>query len=704
MRVIVSVQSKRGSSRGLVHYLSHSKIDTSKELSGGRELFNNYSDSIDVTKANIFLKSGTSNKRPPNEELHHLVLSLKPEDYEKLGAHEKERRQSVKEIVRHAMNEFEKAIGADALTWAASIHRNTKNPHVHIALQKQFFDQNLDKKTLTKIPRECLPHYEKSGQEKIFSSGVLINAATEKLDEMILEKTKTLEAQTRAVSEHGRAENAENVEQNIERNNKGESAIKDSNSDAGISHERDVLARAILAKYFLDRSEKKLESVVENGHKRRFLIFDAATNQKRRMSLFDFERRAEETASREIRKLKITDSDKIAELRKNFVDSEFSQNAAGIKQIRTILFKTAAREESTRLKLENNYKLVRPEADKIRRTYRRENRMLPAPLLTKDELDLLQEEGLANHNLRAVNYFERVRIELVDSGEIPARSSEDIERLKALRIVHDLRCQLKEKHMQSVNERRYSFNVEIGRDRWSLAKLDRLIGEDDKHEPNLIDKIGRIFRNDPMPAKESRNSNYSEIKQIIIEKLGDESRKHTSDLKREKNTAKTVESIYKNDPNLDKDGLGAKFDAEQLAEIESLAFQLKLPDVYEKNWLEQKEFISRAVSDSPALIGKPNPLFKNESAFTSRQQTVVAGRAIAREIVCEVELKRATDVFNNFRKTKHLHKFELAVDKTGESKFVNLLEVEIRRRGSIFDQALDYLLESREQRRTRNTR
>jgi hypothetical protein len=86
MRVIVSVQSKRGSSRGLVHYLSHSKIDTSKEQSGGRELFNYYSDSIDVTRANIFLRSGTSNKRPLNEELHHLVLSMKPEDFERLGA------------------------------------------------------------------------------------------------------------------------------------------------------------------------------------------------------------------------------------------------------------------------------------------------------------------------------------------------------------------------------------------------------------------------------------------------------------------------------------------------------------------------------------------------------------------------------------------------------------------------------------------
>lgn len=146
MRVIVSVQSKRGSSRGLAHYLSHSKIDASKELSGGRELFNTYSDSIDVTKANIFLKSGTSNRRPSNEELHHLVLSLKPENFERLGVDETERLRSVKEITRHAIKRLEKAIGADALTWAASVHRNSTNPHVHIALQKQFFDQILDKK------------------------------------------------------------------------------------------------------------------------------------------------------------------------------------------------------------------------------------------------------------------------------------------------------------------------------------------------------------------------------------------------------------------------------------------------------------------------------------------------------------------------------------------------------------------------------
>lgn len=283
MRVIVSVQSKRGSSRGLAHYLSHSKIDTSKELSGGRELFNNYSDSIDVTKANIFLKTGTSYKRPSNEELHHLVISLKPEDYEKLGAHEKERLRSVKEITRHAMERLEKAIGADTLTWGASIHRNTPNPHVHIALQKQFFDKNLDKKSLTKIPRECLPHYERTGNEKTFASGIFIDAVTEKLEEIITEKSKQLEERSHLTEEQHRSKNMNDSRQNAENENNEKSVLNDSHSDAIISHERDVLAHALIAKYFLKRSEQKLESIVGNGHKRRFLIFDAATNQKRRM-------------------------------------------------------------------------------------------------------------------------------------------------------------------------------------------------------------------------------------------------------------------------------------------------------------------------------------------------------------------------------------------------------------------------------------
>ena len=142
MKVIVSIQAKRASSRGLVHYIAHSKTDAEREA-GGREIFGEYADRFEVEKANDFLKNGTGRTRPANEELHHLVISLRAEDYDRLGTNEKERQQSLKEITRHALKRLEKSVGAERLAWTAGIHRNTDNPHVHIAIQKEYFDKNL---------------------------------------------------------------------------------------------------------------------------------------------------------------------------------------------------------------------------------------------------------------------------------------------------------------------------------------------------------------------------------------------------------------------------------------------------------------------------------------------------------------------------------------------------------------------------------
>lgn len=695
MKVIVSVQSKRGSSCGLVHYLAHSKIDTSKEPCVSRELFNSYTDSIDVTKSNIFLKSGTSNKRPSNDELHHLVISLKPEDYEKLGVNEKERRRSVKEITRHALNKLERAIGADKLTWAASIHRNTPNPHVHIGLQKQFFNQNLEKRSLGKIPRECLPHYAIIGGEKTFLSGVLIDAAMEKLDEIVAEKSKV-------VVERSHSENGREKSRDSGSTAQPENAPKAAENTENNSYDRDVLARAQLAKYFLERSEERLESIVKNGPKRRFVIFDAMTGQKRRMSLFDLERRAEEGAFRELRKLEIKDAGKIAELKKNFIESELDQNLNSIRRIRTILLKTAAREEGTRQQRETAYNLVRPEAEKIRASYRRENKKLPAPSLTKDEIDLIQDQSLANHDIRATNYYERIRTELVGSGEIPARTKEDIQRLKALQVVQELRLRLHQEKLNSFKDRRHFEKFEISSENWSLARIDESIKKGEKTDLKFLGTIKKVFRQEPFAGNEYDRAHHLEIRRIVIEKLEDKSRELTRERQSERNTTKTLESILKSDPGSGIEVLNPKFNAEQLAEIESLAFHLRLPEMYEQNWHDQTRFIAQASYDSAAAHSKSTPQFDNEKSLTLRQESVIAGRSIARQIMCEIELAKTTDALTHFRKNKYFHKFEVPDEKTGDSRFVNLKEVEFRRNGSIFDQAIEYLTENRERRRTRN--
>lgn len=186
MRVIVCVQPQSASTRGLVHYIAHSKIDPMRESIGSRSLFDDRSDLVNVEQANFSLKLGVSTHRPKNEDLFHVVISFRPEDFHKLGVDEKERRKSLREITRNSMRNLEKSVGAESLDWAAAIHRNTDNPHVHIALSKHFLSLEKGKhEMLKRIPTSALPHYELVDQEKVFVPGVLMETAAKKMDEII---------------------------------------------------------------------------------------------------------------------------------------------------------------------------------------------------------------------------------------------------------------------------------------------------------------------------------------------------------------------------------------------------------------------------------------------------------------------------------------------------------------------------------------
>lgn len=185
MKVVVSVKPQTQSSRGLVHYIAHSKIDTARE-SSGRELFNDRTDSMNVQEANLLLKVGVSSHRPQNSDLLHLIVSVRPEDYRNLGTDEKERIGSLKAISREAMLGLGKITGIEPLDWAAAVHLNTDNPHVHIAISKQYISPQLDAyQRLNRIPKDALPHYELIDGKKTLIHGAMIDAAAKKMDSII---------------------------------------------------------------------------------------------------------------------------------------------------------------------------------------------------------------------------------------------------------------------------------------------------------------------------------------------------------------------------------------------------------------------------------------------------------------------------------------------------------------------------------------
>lgn len=688
MRVVVSIQAKRASSRGLVHYVAHSKIDQTREPKA-REIFNSYADSLSVEKANLFLKSGAPVKRPANDELHHLVISLKAEDYDRLGTDEKERQESLKKITRHAVSKLEEAIGADRLNWAAGIHRNTDNPHVHIAVQKEFFDKNFERRLLGKIPNECLPHYEKNVEEKTFAPGVLIEAATEKLDEIILEKAQNQSKQN-SPPQRSSQNFATRENQKPERNETKSAIESGEKSNAGVERERDILARAILAKFHLEKLQENLDSLETSGHLRRFKITDAVTGKKRQMSLFDLERRAEKTAARELKKLNVTDAAKKDEITKKLVADELEKNADSIKRIRTILHNLIVKENQNLASRENDYKKVKPAAEQIRQNCRRENRKLPIPNLTAAEVEMLQDRSIEKRDVRLANYFENVRRTLARERNAPTRNDEEIRRLKALRTVSELKVASQEKQLKDSVARKRFTTVEIGGEKWSLGKADALIEKHWNEEQKLAGKIGKVLSKIGLVEENQTRAKLEEIKTQVAEKLAEKSERSAIELEREKNILKTLNEFYKNDTHDGKESLKPKLTAPELAEIESFAFGLKNAHIYGENWRHQKEFIENSGAS------------KDDESTKDLKQKTVAGRAVAREVMCQTEAARAKEELSLFQKNKIFQKFEVANAKTGAARFVSLKEVEFDARGSILDQTLEFFTENREKRRTRH--
>ena len=690
MKIVISVQAKSASSRGLVHYIAHSKTDAEREPKI-REIFSEYRDVLTVEKANDFLKTGTKKARPAGDELHHLVISLRAEDYERLGTDEKEKQKSFKEIARHALEKLKEQVGADKLAWAAGIHRNTDNPHIHIAVQKTYFDKNLEKKTLGKIPAELLPHYEKNGYEKIFAPGILIEAAVDKMDEIILEKEKSQKETKQKLRAVEKQKNStDKKQQNIQKENE---KIQPADEQSKVKHEkeRDILVRAILAKFYLEKTRGNLESLENHGDKRRFKIYDNIISKNRRMSLFDLERRAEKSANRQIKNLKVTDAAEKEELRKIIVETEMQKNAEGIKRIKTILREVVVKENQNLRKRENNYAQIKPLAEKIRQNYRRENRKLPAPNLSREDLEMLQTESIEKKDVRTANYFERVRTELARERNVPIRTNDEIARLKARQMLSELKTLSFEKQLKDSGKQKRAFPIEIHGEKWSLAKVDSFIEKQQQDDQKFVGKISKALSKIGLVEKPDRLAKFEEIKAAVTEKLNEKNEQLANDLRGEKSILKTIDEFYKNDTNSEKEHIQPKFSAAELAEVESFAFDLKKADVYGENWKQQKQFIENAEGNA-----------KNPAEFiTELKHKTIAGRAVAREILCEIELNQAKEEFALFKKHKNFQKFEVTNGKTGEATFVNLKEVEFDSRGSLFDQTLEFFIENREKRNYR---
>src|ERR1043166_3603343 len=157
MPVIVKVASgPRGGASNASKYIAERALDRERESRETRQIFSAREDNLTRSKADSFLagEAGSLEK----EDLQHLIVSLLPEEFERLGDDDPKRIVAFREVAREALGNLSaRDLEGYELRWVAAPHLNTRLPHLHVLLHKELVNRVTgEKKVLHKIPKEFL--------------------------------------------------------------------------------------------------------------------------------------------------------------------------------------------------------------------------------------------------------------------------------------------------------------------------------------------------------------------------------------------------------------------------------------------------------------------------------------------------------------------------------------------------------------------
>lgn len=200
--VVVAKAAPRGAkSSTLVNYIAKSKIKAGSERLGenGKErlLFGKNGFFADKEETERFL---SGNNPKGNSPLSQIVISFVAEELkeieENVETQDELLREAVREAVEEAVNALEKKLGKKVgdFRWAAAIHRNTDNPHVHLVISRYLITEDGEPVLLKHIPREWLPHNREAEQ---YDDEKVLHADQARLTESSEKVTRQTQEQTR---------------------------------------------------------------------------------------------------------------------------------------------------------------------------------------------------------------------------------------------------------------------------------------------------------------------------------------------------------------------------------------------------------------------------------------------------------------------------------------------------------------------------
>lgn len=157
------VRSGRAS---LPRYISEGNLDEEREGLRPRPLFSESQNDLTTEEADRLL-SEDSQSHPDELDPIHIIITVTMETYLGLGEEEPERLEALRSATRTTMSMVTAETGVIELLWVAGIHRNSEQPHVHIAINRAARERETNKEIrIEKLPQQLFAHGSAKSSEE----------------------------------------------------------------------------------------------------------------------------------------------------------------------------------------------------------------------------------------------------------------------------------------------------------------------------------------------------------------------------------------------------------------------------------------------------------------------------------------------------------------------------------------------------------
>lgn len=623
MRVIVAVKSQPGGSATsrVTRYISERDRDEQKEGREPRRLFSDKDDGLSYRQADRVLAGPWT---PQKDELLHLAVSFRGEDFAALGEDESSRQRRLKETAREAMQEMAEAAGAKKLIWVAGIHRNTAHPHLHLVIQRAYLSRATGElKRLRRLPREMLPGRERGvdGREQT-RSGKIGQSFENALDRAI--ERARLEAPARGET------NQKTAPASVWRGQ------TDDHED------RLALGRAMVAEDRIEWLAGMRASAIRFGELRRFEVIDAR-GSRRKLSIADLRRRAEakanETLWRNSTRAKLSPEER-QRARQNLIENELTRRATTLERIEEVRAVTLDQINHRLLEAERVAAPLLAAGGEVKAKYHEAGKDLPAPIISRADLSRMQARAIAGRQVGKVRELELIRQALAAENQAPPRTPQEVGRLEA-------RLLLAQSELTLAQERAARFEETKHWQRWtvseretrkfSLAEVERAIGWE-SDQARFIGRT-RIHWNDGKRERAAqRVGELTAYRQAIFDQIENKRAGLEVDVKEKAEMVATLSSIETEErgrhqaqgqemppPNPNK---------YELALLDAHAQQRRDPGLH-RLVAQLERGTDARVAETPRL------------SITER-----AARATAREIIAEIDVRAAQARLEGFNERR----------------------------------------------------